>query len=388
MRRFEFLHLLCLASCCSTVRSPFGKRCCSLHDPRCAGEFPSWLTHTETQGNNIATDINVEAFYNKTEHEIHRGTPFGEQFLLSTDSFNDLYKRVGNIVRSKKDATSWVVGNRRRPPSLSVMIKLQAATIMRGDSDFSFKYRPQHIIHGEQCMVLQKRAFQVPGEANASLAEISHREYSQSNKSHLMIWELAFGPDSDSAARPVALWFNIDQSQVVECSITQAKRFRWKRGLKNSKETRRSVFDHLDHFQMIRPHDKDAFDLTTDMLHNRLRMLQAEQTADLKDRQVELASAKEEKDKLRERFDALLKHWVTWGWPVNKGRANVDKHTPVPAVDCQYELPIDSLARADVDAELKTRELSDDEETVMGQQTLRLWQSFVRSKVCFPPKSR
>lgn len=80
----------------------------SLHDPRVQGAYASWLTHTETQGNNSATDINVDAFHQKIHLEIHCGTPFGDQFLPEADTWNELYKRVGNIFygNNNKDKTT------------------------------------------------------------------------------------------------------------------------------------------------------------------------------------------------------------------------------------------------------------------------------------------
>ena len=368
--------------------SPFGKRCCSIHDPRVQGEYDSWLTHTETQGNNSATDINVDALYQKTQHEIHCGTPFGEQFLPEVDSWNELYKRVSNIYYKDnnvpKNNKSWI-DNTRRTPSLPAILKLQIAAEMRCDAGFFYKYRPQHIIHGELCMVLQKRAFRIAGKkTNQTLSPISHRQYNPRSHTDIMVHELAFGPDGDSTARPISLWFNLHNKEIVACTEVQAKRFRWKRGLKNAKETRRSPFDHLDNFQMIRPSEKDAFDLSTDILHNRLRMLQAEKIVNLKERSEMLSLVRHEKDQLQQRFDALLRHWLEWGWPVTKGRVKADKNTPVPRIDGKYELPIDGLARVDEDTEWTPCELADDtNKIVMGKETHCVWESFTRCEVRF-----
>lgn len=347
------------------------------------------MTHTETQGNNNDTDINVEAFYQKLQHEIHCGTPFGEQFLPEVDTWNELYKRVGNIYYTNKESKgqtnkkAWMDSTRRNS-SLPAIVKLQIASEMRGDADFSYKYRPQHIIHGELCMILQKRAFRIAKKAGQTVTPISLRQYNPHSHTDAMVLELAFGPDGDSTARPVSLWFNIHSNEIVECTVAQAKRFRWKRGLKNAKETRRSPFDHLDNFQVIRPHDKDAFDLTTDILHNRLHMLRAEQIVNLKERSEKLSLVRYEKDQLKQRFDALLRHWLEWGWPVSKGRVQVDKNTPAPRVDGKYELPVDSLARVDEDAVCMAEELVDDaKKSVMGQQVHRIWASFTQCKVCF-----
>ena len=368
--------------------SPFGKRCCSIHDPRVQGEYDSWLTHTETQGNNSATDINVEALYQKLQHEIHCGTPFGEQFLPEVDSWNELYKRVSNIYYKDKNVPrnnkSWI-DNTRRTPLLPAVTKLQIAIVMREDPDFSYKYCPQHIIHGELCMVLQKRAFRMSGKkSNRILTPILHHQYNPNSHTDIMVHELAFGPDCDSTARPVSLWFNLDPNEIVKCTETQAKRFRWKRGLKTAKETRRSPFDHLDNFQMIRPREKDAFHLTTDILKNRLQMLQAEQIVNLKERSEMLSFVRREKDHLQKRFDALLRHWLEWGWPVSKGRIKADRNTPVPRIDGNYEPPMDGPAQGGENVEWAACELAEDSEKIfMGQQSQRVWKSFTQCEVRF-----
>ena len=154
-RRPTYVFLRTLSSLFSRTilyaHSPFGKRCTSIHDPRVAGSSSSWLTHTETQGNTMSTDINVEALNHKFQHHLHHGTPFGEDFSLKSDSWSDLYKKVANLYYSKD---GWIdSSNSRRREVVSPIHKLQIALALRGDPEWLYRYRPQHMIMEELCMV-------------------------------------------------------------------------------------------------------------------------------------------------------------------------------------------------------------------------------------------
>jgi hypothetical protein len=368
----------------SFLYSPFGKRCTSLHDPRVQGHYDSWLPHTETQGNTTSTDINVDAYFQTIQHEIHCGTPFGESFLPQVDTWNDLYQRIGNIYYgSQKNSKTAEDDSKKRPASsvLTSVVKLQIALQMRGPPGFSFKYQPRHIIHGEPCMVLQKRYFRIIGgtPSKQRVIPVSESQYNKRSPKDVVVFELAFGPDGDSTARPVALWFNIPPQKILEVALYEAKRFRWKRGLKNATEKRQSPFDQMDHFQMIRPHNDEAYNLTTEILRNRLDTLQAEQIVNLKERASKFSKVWQQKDQLKDQFNALLRHWLQFGWPVNKGRSKVDKRTPAPSVDTKYEFPVDRNAENHDDAshwESSAQIKQGDGIVLMGQKTHRLWESF------------
>jgi hypothetical protein len=329
------------------------------------------LTHTETQGNSIATDINVEAMHQKMHHHIHCGTPFGEAFLPAVDTWAELYKRISNIDYSQQTKSSWVE-RRKAPTSIPALAKIHIALATRGPANFSYKFRPQHVIYGELCMVLQKRAFAMT--ASQDIMELPLRDYTPSRPNHILVHELAFGPDADSTVRGVALWFNIREADVVQYTAAHAKRYRWKRSLKKeTTHSKKSTFDHCDHFHMIRPHDPDAFALAAGILENRLHMLQAERIDNLKPRSDQLALVRKEKDALKERFEAMLRHWIHWNWPVNQGRGKVNKRTPVPPVDGLYEHPVE------VD-ELEGFELGQTE-GVCGDKSQSVWQSFTECEV-------
>lgn len=321
--------------------SPFGKRCTGIHDPRIGGTHSSWLPHTETQGNTIATDINVDGLHQKRLQTILQGNPFGNDFSLNMDGFSDLYKLVCNTANLK-----------RRRNTLSELHKLQIALKMRGEPGFNYKFRPQHIIDDELCMVLQKRAFRV---TDTDAIEIPLSSYSPKKSNHVLCREIAFGPDSDPAVRGPSLWFNINEKDVTICTPQQAKRYRWKKApTPNTKKMddpkKPSLFDNREFFAMIRPLDNDAFELATDILRHRTEVLKTERLASMRDRFDAIKGLELEKARLEEIYDHQRRHWLTWLWPVSEGRDEVDDTTPVPPVESLYEPGGDGMAESPVPA--------------------------------------
>ena len=319
------------SGCC-----PFGKRCAGIHDPRICGDYEAWLPHTLSQGNAIETDINVESLYQKRLNELHYGTPFGIEFSIESGTALDLYKLVCNM----SDETQSLNG------TLSTIHKISIALQMQGDSKWHYKFRPQHIIYDELCMVLQTRAFSLISSGDAQ--EIPVNKYNPRNHSHVLAREIAFGPDSEPSVRQVALWFNIAEEDIFLCTPQQAKRYRWKRGLnKKTKSTcneRASLFDFQESFVMIRPHGRDAFELTTRILKHRLEVLKAAQlSVDLQARNEGLRRLEYEHQMLQEKIQAMIFHWKKWAWPITDGRGEIDESTPVPPVEGPYSLEGETL---------------------------------------------
>jgi hypothetical protein len=241
---------------------------------------------------------------------------------------------------------------------------------MRGNSEWCYKFRPQHIIHDEMCMVLQHRAFQIDGDRVIEIPLHSCRPRSRPN--HVEVRELAFGPDSDDSVREVALWFNIDESNVVACTPAQSKRYRYKKGASkrgNTFGTKITPFSSLDRFDMIRPNDAASYDLATDILKHRLAFLRAESISAMRERHDAITVRNQEKEQLKQRFQALKRHWKAWGWPVNDGREKVNRNTTVPKVDGKYEFPR-------VRQNLLAFEYDEDAEQ-LGRDTRSVWLSLV-----------
>jgi len=228
-------------------------------------------------------------------------------------------------------------------------------------------------------MVLQHRAFCL---TESDVIEIPLQACNpQMNENHVVVDELAFGPDSDASVRGVALYFNIPESEMTVFTPAQAKRFRWKRSVKkdndrDEKYKKASAFDAMDSFEMIRPHDTDAFELATTIMMNRLDILQAERISSMRQRHDALRALEVRKQALQQRFEALKRHWTSWAWPVNAGRKKVDKNTPVPKVEGPYEFRKGRLAadNGGNDGE------SNDEDDGLGSATKNVWTSFVKTE--------
>jgi hypothetical protein len=359
-------------TCFDCPCSPFGKRCVGIHDPRVIGSTASWLPHTETQGNSINTDINVDGLHQKRLNTILHANPFGEQFSLDLDDWRDLYKLVCNTTSS----------NKRRRNALSEVHKLSIALQMRGGSGWMYKFRPQHVVSDTLCMVLQKRAFRLEKSGTATCIPLVG--YKPNNPKHVLVRQIAFGPDSDPSVRGVALWFNIPESDVGICTPQQAKRYRWKKGPTKNEGTlvseQSDSFDIRECFIMVRPHDPDAYELATKIIRHRFDTVQAESFSSLSKRFDCLKELAKEKEKLCQDFKNQRRHWIAWAWPMNTGRQTVDDDTPVPSIDGNY-VPI-------IDRRETTLEDEQDVEPATGWAVQATWDAFVTTKFTEDPQAR
>jgi hypothetical protein len=318
----------------------------------------------------MTTDVNVDALHQKRLSTILNDNPFGGHHSLDLDEFSDLYELICNTSSSIK---------RRRSSGISEAHKIAIALKMRERHTWTYKYRPQHVIYGEPCMVIEKRAFQLDKSGRVHAIPIS--QFNAKNKQHAMVREIAFGPDSDTTVRGVSLWFNIPDWEVSACTPYQARRFRWKKKPKADDDQRRqhkpSPLDARDCFTMIRPSDQDAFDLATNILTHRYDTLQAERyLSNLSERAAALDALAAEADALKEVYRSQRLSWIQWAWPSNEGRRVIDRHTPAPPVDGTYEVTLDHEAPMAALADP-----SDKPQPVKGHFSQPIWEAFVST--CF-----
>jgi hypothetical protein len=345
------------------------------------------LPHTETQGNTIATDINVDALHQKRLYSTLHNNPFGALFTPGNDSFQDLCNLVCNAEKISAGMTH-IGTKKKKVPLLGEHHKLSVALQMRGGSNFQFKFRPQHIIFDELCMVLQKRAFRL---TNEEAVEIPLSMYNSRSAKDILVREIAFGPDCDSTVRGVGLWFGILESDVTVCTPQQAKRFRWKRGGmaknkgKNDSSTSSfrsttsfSKFESRESFAMIRPAERDAYGLTTTILNHRLAVLKADRINDMCERAISLDRLEIKRGALEEYFKGLDGSWTNWSWPVNEGRAHVDATTAVPSVDGAYK-PVVGEVKATTKSNKNNKRADKQEKAITPSPVDSIWKNFAQS---------
>lgn len=287
---------------------------------------------------------------------------------------------------------------------LSEAKRLSIALQMRHDYSelYKYKYQHSHIIFDELCMVVQTCVFDVGSKEGDSPKEIPLAAFDPKKPSHTIVREIAFGPPMSPTDRPLALFFDIHDSKVRQCTEQEMKRHRrTNRKLKKKKKEEdkislssaamttnkpsaihtttattnsyaqvaaqsgnssssdslailgrdlQSSFDedyknqistHTINkpFMVVIPKDKDSYDLVTEVLQNRLQ-LRFPLTWNEKD----IANEKITKQKLAQKFRSLVNHHQMFHLPVNAGREYVDKNTPVPKVNQKYNVSATAAA--------------------------------------------
>ena len=369
--------------------SPFDLRCPFLHDPHVSSKHVSWLPHAETSVNSIDTDVNVDRLYHQRASDIFSKTPFQDFEVARNWKLNDVgnksswtsfYKFICNIdwnseVQFPKEWSQIKTGEVSELHRLAIAYKMHKRKI-----GASYVYFPTHVIFGELCMILQSRAFQIidnPIQLHRELVNLteielpsSHKHCLESNEVNafdigygnglVIAHEIVFGPVADPNARQISVCFNIPTNKIYKCSPQQAKRYKRSRNRAqrllhkerayapplSSKDKRESnaipsknnegsdSFDSqpIPPFFENQPRDSDAFDLVSDIMLFRVRMLMNNNYPGL----CLDESLYQEELELNHRFQSQMRFWMTWSWPFCNGRDKVNAETQIPPVNGMY----------------------------------------------------
>jgi len=385
----------------ATGACPFDQRCSGVHDPRASSSHSSWLPHAETLVNGVGISANVDKLYHQQISAVYSCSPiynyiprkrWNSDPLQTFLAWRDLYAYVCNLNGNASTwnydqdylsnahsaemnlSTSFVKDYQNELKSELVRITL-ALKIREKKVGQSFAYLPSHLFCGELCMVLQTRVFRVQNDLNEILVDnspISEIDIDPSNApvgpdNIIVAREIAFGPVGDPGIRQVSVWCNIHPDDLVPCTTQQAKRHKRSRhrlkkdrgkdnttvllqnqytlvGLSKSSSndddaSKTIEIPEYSPFFNYQPIDNDTFNLVTKILLHRSRVLLLwilSPPPQLKNKIT--TSLKAYEYQIESHFESLRRHWVTWSWPINDGRGQIDDETDVPPVSGEYEL--------------------------------------------------
>ncbi len=340
-----------------------------------------WLPNCALKSTHLETNVHVEWFAKDIFALSHYGHPFGKDRNPSMpilESFTNFYNLITNRDKVHQPSTCPPVSKldnctHELLPSLhpkkviSESQRLQIALSMRHDYSIIktvYRYQPTHKILNEICMLIQTKAF-IVGNKSSNVAPLPLSDFCPNNPNHVIVREIAFGPLSSPSDRPLALWFNIPNDHVEECTPKEMLRLkRTERKLMDKKKiaaqkkvvvggslfSGRATYADITgphsksycdvpisfedtnpniekKFDIYAPTDKISYELSSDILKHRVNIL----TKDCGDN--------EDLKHLKKRFYAMKYHFSNLSWPINEGREIVDRTTPVPRVDTQYTVP-------------------------------------------------
>ena len=366
-----------------------------MHDPRICSTCSSWLPHAETLVNSVGISANVDKLYHQQLSAVYNCSPIYNYIpkkRWKSDPFEtfhawrDLYAYVCNL---DENSSTWDYNTSNstainalgfpkhntflkdnRSGLKSELVKVLIALEFRKHKiGQSYAYLPTHLFCGELCMVLQTRVFRVNSDFKQSLGNSSYiyeMEFDLNNIPHgsdeiIVAREIAFGPVGDPGIRQVSVWFNVDANFLVPCTTQQAKRHKRSRHrLRKDREKDRTsslvqrtssiasddenspkIPESLEHspFFNYQPIDNDAFDLVTNILIHRSKVLLLwilnPHKGDI------ITSLRAFEHQIQSNFESQRRHWMTWAWPINKGRGRIDDETDVPPVNGEYKFTTD-----------------------------------------------
>lgn len=355
--------------------------------------------------NKVANGVNVDNFYHDRVAYVYNHCPVygfvpivdeNADDFKSEASFKNFYEFICNVDRLRKQDIS---PSTERSIDEETMLEI-VLDLRQGKVGASYSYMPTHMLNSELCMVLQAKTFQsrVTRSSTVILEEVEEESPTTAMKEgySILVHEIAFGPVGDPTVRPVSIWFDIKEGELVECTSQQAKhhkrsRHRLKKKTKSASgstsSSSRTIHDDqvrntepFDHYQ---PRDKDAFNLVTDTLRLRLKSIKAfGSNFDAISRRRTIQYLEDDMEAVKFSYFRQLKYWVTWSWPEQVLQDAIRYDTDVPPVDGEYDCYVHdvSITRGEKDCDdhaLGTKRFAYNLSSVIKCLPSFIWKSFI-----------
>lgn len=332
-----------------------------MHDPRTAYQGDIQLIpHAETLINSIRSGANVDKLYHSRLAATYSCCPlYGyippQKWKLHpskiVEAWSDFCACICNIGRLNSSSAR----------SLSEVHVLEIVMSMRTERlGQAYSYEPTHLFCGELCMVLQTKSYQL---ISSSIKEVSrHFEcspYIVNQNIDVEAYEIAFGPVGDPSVRSLSVWFNIPHAELTPCTMQQAKhhkrsRHRLRKSSSNNASKCRilpvtefqtdeskklDLLTKIPPFYHYQPQDDSTFDFVTEILNNRLNLLQYG-AGHVNTHEYHVEQRQRSKE-LMNKFVSFSRYWTTWSWPVRALEEVINNETLVTPVDEEYRFNMD-----------------------------------------------
>jgi hypothetical protein len=401
------------------TNSPFDQRCIGIHDPRVEGDLsaPAWLPHAETLINKIANGNNVDKFYHERMASMYNSctiygyvpedisimhtattTTTGPSPSLKNDSaWRHFFEHICNIQTSTRDVLfdpkKHTLRDLSEEHKLEIVLKMRQHKLSQ-----SYGYIPTHLLCGELCMILQERKFQLVSVLldkkgrRQLLEEVSGGDDTVPlGALQFKTYEIAFGPVGDPTVRVPSVWFDIPEEDLAPCTPQQAKHHKRSRHRikKSSNRTTpaqvepsfRAMFKNIqiEPFFNYQPLDQASFNLITDLLVHRLKMVKL-LSGEFDDsiHEVGIMLDSERRD-LKKRYLSMVQFWIVDSWPEEALQEPIDNQTDVPSAAGKYSCSIEPIKfpRAEICYGLSSKRLKYDMPLNSMLLPSILWKSFV-----------
>ena len=305
---------------------------------------------------------------------------------------------LGFKCESFRDTLAKVCQSSEKQPSLgpfSSRIRLEIALLMRGSGDRShFTFWPTHkLFKTDGCMIIQEKEFLIEagtGKVTAlSTGDARNEGLMDMIQNHnddkiITVHEVVFGPAFMHAVTQPALYFDLQQDDLIafpeehdqKAFVNSLQKKRSEKNLLRPSDpeaiTTKRYRSSRPPFHIVRPIDKDAFQLVTTLMNHGLSQLKAQEALLSLPVKMELdrdaQSLVEVNDmSVRQDFENNKSLWINWvQLPRNHGlKVPLSLTEAIPSNQCKYVINEDCDDTSDLHSH---------------KNISKLWSSFVGTK--------